>query len=203
MQAAWQALHPMQRETSMSFATSSVLRAPGGGEVAAERAWMSSDWRLMAVSSSLLDVHQESLELGLLDVGVAYGGGEGVHHVPRLGEPFVPPVDRDADGVDFLALDPQGLDALRDQGLQLDLAALRADHDQVAVADALLPRQLLAQLHERLGLEHRRYAGVLAPEVEVLGEPVGGGDDGELLRRPELLPVALVHASRRVGERLG
>jgi hypothetical protein len=43
MQADWQALHPMQRETSMSFETSSVLRALGEGVEVAERRWMSSD----------------------------------------------------------------------------------------------------------------------------------------------------------------
>jgi len=51
MQAAWQALHPMQRETSMSLAISSVRRTRGGVKVEAERAWMSSEDRLMAETS--------------------------------------------------------------------------------------------------------------------------------------------------------
>jgi hypothetical protein len=50
MQAAWQALQPMQRETSMSFATSSAWRAEGGVKVVAERFRMSSDCSGMAPS---------------------------------------------------------------------------------------------------------------------------------------------------------
>ena len=50
MQAAWQALQPMQRETSMSLATSIVLRAPGGVNVVADRRVMSNDCSGMAPS---------------------------------------------------------------------------------------------------------------------------------------------------------
>jgi hypothetical protein len=50
MQADWQALQPMQRETSMSLATSSVLRALGEAVEVAERRWTSSDWSAMARS---------------------------------------------------------------------------------------------------------------------------------------------------------
>ena len=45
----------------------------------------------------------------------------------------------------------------------------------VAVLDALLLRQLLADLDELLRLQDRVDARVLGPEVEVLGQPVGGG----------------------------
>jgi hypothetical protein len=41
MHAAWQALHPMQRDTSMSFATSGRVRAVGGWVCQAERRRMS------------------------------------------------------------------------------------------------------------------------------------------------------------------
>jgi hypothetical protein len=37
MQAAWQALQPMQRDTSISFPTSIVLRAEGGEKIDADR----------------------------------------------------------------------------------------------------------------------------------------------------------------------
>jgi hypothetical protein len=47
MQATWQALQPMHRETSMSFATSRVCRTPGGDPVEAERRVTSSDWSAM------------------------------------------------------------------------------------------------------------------------------------------------------------
>jgi hypothetical protein len=43
MQAAWHALQPMHRDTSMSFATSSVRRAWGEAVLVAERRWTSSD----------------------------------------------------------------------------------------------------------------------------------------------------------------
>jgi hypothetical protein len=42
MQADWQALHPMQREMSMSFATSVVFLAEGGANVVAELLMISS-----------------------------------------------------------------------------------------------------------------------------------------------------------------
>jgi hypothetical protein len=48
MQADWQALQPMQRETSMSLATSSVCRAEGPSKVVAERFLTSSDCSPMA-----------------------------------------------------------------------------------------------------------------------------------------------------------
>jgi hypothetical protein len=50
MQADWHALHPMQRETSTSFATSIVFLAEGGMDVAAELRVMSSD--CCAIASS-------------------------------------------------------------------------------------------------------------------------------------------------------
>ena len=43
MQAAWQALQPMQRDTSISFATSGCTRTCGGISVEAERRTTSSD----------------------------------------------------------------------------------------------------------------------------------------------------------------
>jgi hypothetical protein len=43
MQADWQALQPMQVDTSMSFATSTVWRTDGLSVVVAERRDMSSD----------------------------------------------------------------------------------------------------------------------------------------------------------------
>src|SRR5215470_10546308 len=66
-QAAWQALQPMQRETSMSFATSSVSRTCGVAVVVAESRRMSSDCSddmapsLLGRHGDLLDVHQERL----------------------------------------------------------------------------------------------------------------------------------------------
>ncbi len=45
MQATWQALQPMQVETSISLATSGCVRArSAAGVVVAERSAMSRDW---------------------------------------------------------------------------------------------------------------------------------------------------------------
>src|SRR5512141_2841044 len=122
MQATWQALQPMHFETSMSFATSSVCRIFGAEVVEAERR-VTSSVRAMSrllghARRSLLDVHQERLELR----------GERVREVPGLGLAVEPPVQRDADRVDLLAVDLERLDALRDDRLRHDLAALRAHH---------------------------------------------------------------------------
>ena len=53
MHAAWQALQPMHRETSMSFATSTSAASRTRGEdvVEAERRVTSSDWSAMVASS--------------------------------------------------------------------------------------------------------------------------------------------------------
>jgi homoserine acetyltransferase len=48
MQAAWQALQPMQVDTSISLATSVVCRTLGAGVVVAERRAISSDCNAMS-----------------------------------------------------------------------------------------------------------------------------------------------------------
>ena len=77
----------------------------------------------------------------------------------------------------------QRLDALGDDRLGLDRAALRPHPHPAAVLDALLLRQLLGDLDEELRLQDRVDLDVLGPEVEVLGQPVGRRRIGELLRR--------------------
>src|SRR5512143_1284736 len=125
MQATWQALQPMHFETSMSFATSSVRRICGAEVVEAERRVTSSVWRAMSrlldhARRSLLDVHQERLELRGLGVAVADERGERVREVAGSGLAVEPPVQRDADGVDLLAVDLERLDPLRDDRLRHD-----------------------------------------------------------------------------------
>jgi len=66
----------------------------------------------MGVSSGLLDVDQERLELRRLDVGVAHERGERVDQVPGLGQPLEAPVQRQPDGVDLPSLDGERVDAL-------------------------------------------------------------------------------------------
>ena len=72
--------------------------------------------------------------------------------------------------------------------LALTDAALRPHPHPAAVLDALLLRQLLGDLDEELRLQHRIDLDVLGPEVEVLGQPVGGRRVGELLGVAELPP---------------
>src|SRR5512139_4262215 len=99
MHATWQALQPMHLEMSMSLATCTGLRAPGGCVVVAERALMSSDCSAMAVSSHFLNIDQERLELRRLGVAVAHEGGQGVGEVAVPRQPHEAPVDGNAHGV--------------------------------------------------------------------------------------------------------
>src|SRR5512139_4219802 len=108
MHATWQALQPMHLEMSMSLATCTGLRAPGGCVVVAERALMSSDCSAMAVSSHFLDVDQERLELRRLGVAVAHEGGQGIGEVAVLRHAHESPVDGNAHRVRLAAGDVQG-----------------------------------------------------------------------------------------------
>jgi hypothetical protein len=65
MQAAWQALHPMQRETSISLATSIALRTPGGVKVVADRRVISRDCRGMAPSYAFWTSTRNALYSGV------------------------------------------------------------------------------------------------------------------------------------------
>src|SRR5512143_2016572 len=103
MHATWQALQPMHLEMSMSLATCTGLRAPGGCVVVAERALMSSDCSAMAVSSHFLDVDQERLELRRLGIGVGHEGGQGIGEVAVFRQAHEAPVDGNPDRVGFLA----------------------------------------------------------------------------------------------------
>src|SRR5215467_10758029 len=111
LHATWQALQPMHLETSMSLATSVVLRTEGDAVVVAERRVMSRDCSGMVVPSGLLEVHQERLVLRRLDVGVADEGRQGVGEVAVLRHDEESPVDRDADRVDPPAVAIEPLDA--------------------------------------------------------------------------------------------
>ena len=55
----------------------------------------------------------------------------------------------------------------------------------VAGLDALLARELVGDLDERLGLQLDEPLDVLGDVVLVLGEPVARGDVGELVDGPE------------------
>src|SRR5262245_21082896 len=193
MHATWQALQPMHFDSSISFATSVVWRTLGVGDVVLDRAVMSSDCSdAMARPLCLLDVHDERLEFRRLGVRIADVGRERVREIAVLGHPLEAPMDRHADHVHLLAVDVERAYALRHHRGGLHLTAVRAHLHHLAVPDALLPRQVLADLDERRGLDDGVRARVLRPEVLVLREPVRRRGVRELIRLPECLEVALV-----------
>src|SRR5512137_963339 len=136
MHATWQALQPMHLEMSISLATGSAAWRTWGAEVVvAERFWISSD--CIVFSLRFLDVDQERLELRRLRVRVSDVRRQAVGEVAGLGHPDEAPVDRYADRVDLLAVALQVRHALGDHRRGLQLPAVAADLDQVAVLDAL------------------------------------------------------------------
>src|SRR5450755_892970 len=180
MQATWQALQPMHELTSMSLATSGWWRASGEGVVVADRSAMSRDWSDDMVRSPagpsrrrprpprgaangceapsgswsrLLDVDDERLVFRRLRVGVADDRRQRVHEVARLGDADEAPVDRQAHRVRAFAVDVERGDSLGHDRNGLDVAALGAHLDPVAVGDALLLAELLADLDELFGLD--------------------------------------------------
>ena len=72
---------------------------------------------------------------------------------------------------------------------------------QSAWRDAFFLGQRLADLAELFRLQDGIHRAVLGPEVEMLGQPVGGADIGELLRRTEIRAIVGEHASDRIGSR--
>src|SRR5947209_7974076 len=114
-QATWQALQPMQRDTSISLATSSSLpaRICGGTSLEADRRTMSSVGYAGMISSGHLvsligrwagrfNVAQPRLELRRLGVGISYGWSQRVGTEPFLGQAGEAPMMRDAYNVDRL-----------------------------------------------------------------------------------------------------
>src|SRR5262249_34208751 len=100
-----------------------------------------------------VEVHQERLVFRRLDVGVADIGRQRVGPEALLGHACESPVDGNADGMDGLAVDGERLDALRYHGYGGNLAAVAAHLHAVAGGNALLLRQLLADLDELFRLQ--------------------------------------------------
>src|SRR5512137_486660 len=170
MHATWQALQPMHLEMSISLATGSAAwRTCGAAVVVAERFWISSDC-IVCSPLRFLDVDQERLELRRLRVRVSDVRRQVVREVAGLGHPDEAPVDRYADRIDLLAVALQVRDALGDDRRGFQFAAVAPHLDQVAVLDAFLLRERLADLDERRRLRDRIRLDVLRPEVEVLGQ---------------------------------
>ena len=101
-----------------------------------------------------------------------------------------------------LAIDRQRLDALGDVGLADHHAALGGDPHPAALLDALFLGQRLADFDELLRLEDGIDQRVLGPEVEMLGQAIGGGHIGEVFRGAEDGAVVREDARRRVGSGL-
>ncbi|KAG0930345.1 hypothetical protein G6F31_017063 [Rhizopus arrhizus] len=175
----------MHLETSISLATEPVMgsRMPGGGVVVAERRLMSRDCMDMSVLLSLLDLDQDALRFRRLRVAVTDGVGQRIGDVAGLGRTEETPVDRHAHLVHGAAIDLQGLDALGHHRHRFDVAALGTDPHAAAVVDAQFVGQCRADLDELLGLDDGVELAVLGPEVEMLGQAVGGGHMRELVRR--------------------
>src|SRR5436305_7556809 len=124
----------MQVVVSISLATSGsrFTPAPGTGPAWAEILRISRLAWLMASPSSLLELHQEALELGCVGVGIENGGRQPVDQRPLvppfvLGDAAVTLMNRNSDLVDLLAVDRHRLDAFGDEGLG-DVVAARARH---------------------------------------------------------------------------
>src|SRR6266446_1702444 len=98
------------------------------------------------------DIDQKRLVFRRLDVRVADIGGQDVGGKTLLGLTGKAPMDRDANGVDHLAVDLKGTDTLGHHRHRNDLTTIAADLYQVAVIDAFLPGERLANLDELLRL---------------------------------------------------
>src|SRR5512146_3355224 len=110
-------------------------------------------------------------------------------------------MDGDADVVDRLARDLQRFQALRDYGDRLDVTTIRFHLHPITRFDPELARESLADLDELLRLQDGVEPAMLGPEVEMLGEPIGGTDVGESVRFAERLAIVLEHASRGIIQR--
>ncbi len=84
------------------------------------------------------------------------------------------PMQRDADLVHGLVVDLQRANPLGHYRHRIDMPALARHPHPVAGLDAFLIGQHLAYLDELLGLGNGVEPAMLAPEVEVLGQPVRG-----------------------------
>src|ERR1700730_4064397 len=135
MQATSQALQPMQVVVSMSLHTvySRWVSSPGMLPAWAEIFWMRSVACLMT-RSLFLNLHEETLELGCVGVGVDDRGGESVGERFRcfafvLGDTSIAPMEGDSDLVSLLAVDLHRLDALGYHGFGDVVAARTWDFD--------------------------------------------------------------------------
>eukprot|EP01137_Pigoraptor_chileana_P030338 Opistho-2@1403 len=98
-----------------------------------------------------------------------------------------------------LAVDLQRPDPFGHHRNRLDEPAFAADPHPIPGGDALLLRQHFADFDELLGLGNRIQLAVLAPEVEMLGEPVTGAGVREVLGLAEGFPDRIEDPRRRIA----
>ncbi len=91
-----------------------------------------------------------------------------------MAKPLKPQCKGHPDGLHWLAVEHQRLEPLGHHRHRDDGAALGRDLDPVARHHAHLTGQLFPDLDELLRLDDGIQARVLGPEMEVLGNPVGG-----------------------------
>ncbi|VAL71160.1 Uncharacterised protein [Enterobacter kobei] len=84
--------------------------------------------------------------------------------------------------------------------LGFNVAAVRGDLHGIAMGDAELVRQLLADLHKLLRLRDGVKQRVLGPVVEVLGQTIGGAHVRELVFFTQRFKVALEDTRCRVRD---
>src|ERR1043166_2967846 len=181
----------MQVVTSMYLQTSTSRCVPRPGTVPgwAEICWICrtlSSLTSRPFPSSLLDLHEEALELRRVGVRVNRRRLKLVRGVERrlalvLLDAAVAPVNRDADLVSLLAVNHHRPDAPGDHRLG-DVDAARArDFHFLAAGDAHLVGELPRDFDGGFGDELDVHRVVLRPVVVVLGQTVGGADDVEAL----------------------
>src|SRR5207244_87377 len=141
---------------------------------------------------------EERLEFRRLGVRISYRWRQCVGNEAVLRQSLEAPVDRNPDGVHFLAVDVQCPDALGHDGPRLDEPADRSRPHPVPALAPVLLTQLLTDLRELFRLHNGAEPRVLGPVVEMLGEPVGGRHVWELLSVAELVEVILEHPGRRI-----
>ena len=136
---------------------------------------------------------------GVSVVGVADKGRERIRAEAFFGLADEGPMQRDANDVHRLAVAYQRVDPLGDHGLGFHRAAFRPDLHPMAGFDAFFLGELLGNFDEEFRLHHRVEADVFGPEVEVLGQPIGGRRVGKLLGVAELLQIVLEYARHRIA----
>src|SRR5918994_3864978 len=137
-----------------------------------------------ALSLEVMPLHPARFEVGregfgFVDGDVRFEGDRDqvVDHV-AFDQAAGTPVVREADSVELLSLEVVDRDAVRDQGLAVDLTPARGDGYPAGVVHAFLGGQLWADLAEQLRLQLGEPGDPTThgPAGVMLGQAVGGYD---------------------------